>query len=148
MSDYRYFPDQCKSFFSSRDIFHISLSRFTRQTNSAKLGRPSQGVKHRSHRHGKSIQFGPIKHHQIFQAKETDALVRPRRKSSTRTSTSTSPISREQQKQMTVLMMKINPNIPVPLLDTPNLIRRYTTDRKSSYSKNRLLWRSKPQITL
>ncbi len=98
--------------------------------------------------HGKSIQFGPIKRRQIFQAKETDVLVRHQRKSSTKTSSSTSPASREQQ-QMTVITMKMNPNIHVSLLDTPNLIRRYTTERKSSSSsKNRLLWRCKPQITL
>ncbi len=124
-----------------RDIFRISISRFTRQTNSAKLGRTIRETKSPK---GKSIQFGPIKRHQIFQAKETDALVRNQRKSST----STSPASREQH-QMTVLMMKINSNIQVSLLDTPNLIRRYTTDRKTSTSKKtRLLWRSKPQITL
>jgi len=51
---------------------------------------------------------------------------------------------------MTVIMMKVNTKLQVSLLETPNLLRRYTTETKSPSSvlKNRLLWRHKPQITL
>jgi len=48
---------------------------------------------------------------------------------------------------MNVVMVKINAKIQVSLLETPNLLRRYTIDGESS-SNNRFLWRSKPQITL
>jgi hypothetical protein len=51
---------------------------------------------------------------------------------------------------MNVFMMKMNTKLEVSLLETPNLLRTYTTDTKSSSSasKNRLLWRQKAQITL
>ncbi len=133
-------------FLFTRGILHTSLSRFIRQTNSAKLGRPALGSKSIHNYHGKSIQFSQIKRRNIFNAKETDALVYHQRKSSTKTSTSTSRASRERQ-QMSILMTKVNTKIQVSLLETPNLLRRYTTDTKSP-SKNRLLWRGKPQITL
>jgi hypothetical protein len=100
--------------------------------------------------HGKAIQFGRRKHHRMCHAKETDLLVRYQRKSSTKTSTSTSKTSRDQQ-QMGVIILKMNnQNVKLPLVETPNLLRRYTTDTKStsSSSKNRLLGRHKSQMTL
>ena len=124
-----------------RDIFHTSLSRFTRQTNSAKLGRPNHGKRPVHYHHGKSIQFGPIKRHQVFQTKETDVFVRHHRSS---TSTSRASRGEQQAQSMSIVVMKMNSNHPIPLVETPNLLRRGTLDTKS----NRLLCRCKPQITL
>ena len=138
----------------SRTILHASLPRFTRQSNSAKLGRPVPGVNYVHHYHAKTFQFGPNKRHHAGQAKETDGLVRHQHKNSTRTSTSTSKGSREpqcyqqqQQQHMTVVMMKTNVDMQVSIFDTPNLLRRFTTDTREA-SNNRLLWRCKPQTTL
>ena len=130
-----------------RYILRTSMTRFTRQTNSAKLGRPvlNANLAHHNHR-GKSFQFGQIKRNHIKQAKETDVLVRHHPKISTKTSSSTSKASREQQ-QMAVMMTKTNESMQISISETPNLLRRYTTDIKTS-SNNRLLWRCKPQTTL
>ena len=99
--------------------------------------------------HAKTFQFGQNKRHQNYLAKETDNLVRPQKRNSGKNSTSASQASRDQQQQqhMAVLMMKSNVDIEVALLDTPNLLRRFTTDTKET-SNNRLLWRCKPQTTL
>lgn len=101
--------------------------------------------------HAKTFQFGQNKRHANYPAKETDNLVRPQKRNSGKTSTSASQGSRDQQQQqqqhMTVLMMKSNVDIQVALFDTPNLLRRFTTDTKET-SNNRLLWRCKPQTTL
>lgn len=131
-----------------RDIFRVSLSRFTRQTNSAKLGRPIRGKKSDNYHQGKSIQFGPIKRHQVFQAKETDTFVRQHQRSSTSTSR-TSRAEQQQQQQAQSIMMKINSNhhLSASSVETPNLLRRCTIETKSN-RKDRSLRRCKPQITL
>lgn len=128
-----------------RDIFHGSLSRFTRQTNSAKLGRPIHGKRPVHYHHSKSIQFGPIKRHQVFQTKESDVFVRQHHRSST--STSRASRGEQQAQSMSIVLMKMNPNHPIPLIETPNLLRRGTLDTKSN-RKDRLLCRCKPQVTL
>lgn len=128
-----------------RDIFRTSLSRFTRQTNSAKLGRPIHGKRSVHYHHGNSIQFGPIKRHQVFQAKESDVFVRHHHRSST--STSRASRGEQQAQSMSIIVMKMNSNVPIPLLETPNHLHRGTTDTKSN-RKDRLLFRCKPQLTL
>jgi hypothetical protein len=108
-------------------------------------------VKYKRNQHAKIFQFGPIKNNHVYQAKETVALARQQHKTSSKTSTSTSRASREQQKQqqqlMTATTMKTNVDMQVSLFETPNLLRRYTTDTKG-IANNRFLWRGKPQITL
>ncbi|CAF0998415.1 unnamed protein product [Adineta ricciae] len=141
-----------RTFQNFKNILHTSLSRFTRQSNSAKLGRPVLGMNYVRNQHAKTFQFGQNKRHRNYVAKETDNLVRPQKRNSGKTSTSASQGSRDQQQQqrqqhMAVLMMKSNVDIQVALFDTPNLLRRFTTDTKET-SNNRLLWRCKPQTTL
>jgi hypothetical protein len=113
------------------------------------LGRPVLCAHHSHNSRAKSFQFGQRQHNHIKQAKETDVLVRYQPKSSTRTSSSASKASREQQQQqqMSVLMIKTNESIQMSVSETPNLLRRYTTDTRTS-SNNRSLWRCKPQTTL
>ncbi|CAF1215125.1 unnamed protein product [Adineta steineri] len=143
-----------RTFRNFKNILHTSLSRFTRQSNSAKLGRPVWGGNYIRNQNAKTFQFSQIKRHNICQAKETDGLVCQQRKNSTKTSTSTSRASRaehhQQQQQpptMTVVMMKTNVDIQVSIFETPNLLRRFTGDTREE-ANNRSLWRSKPQMTL
>ncbi len=110
-------------------------------------------MNYKHNKRAKIFQFGPIKNNHVDQAKESDALARQQHKTSSKTSTSTSRAGREQQKQqqqqqlMTVIMGKTNVDMQVSIFETPNLLRRYTTDTKGT-ANNRLLWRGKPQITL
>ncbi|UJR13484.1 hypothetical protein I4U23_000498 [Adineta vaga] len=137
-----------RTFRNFKNILHTSMTRFTRQSNSAKLGRPVLGMNYVRNHHAKIFQFDQNKRRQNHPTKETDNLVRNQHKNSTKTSTSTSRGSREHHQQhMVVAMMKTNADIQVKVFDTPNLLRRLTTDTKDT-SNNRLLWRSKPQTTL
>ena len=140
---------------STRNILRMSVSRFTRRTNSAKLGRSVLDVKRSPHYSSRSrqrcqtqrtFQFAQIKRYPTAQGHETDAILHPPR-SSTKTSTSTSRTSREHQ-PMAVLMIKNHQEqMQISLPETPNLLRRSTTGTRSS-SNRRLLWSSKGQVTL
>lgn len=151
----------------SRVFFHLSLTRFTRRTNSAKLGRPilaSNGSPYQLGQlphpteHYRTFQFAQGKCHRMSPLNAKEAIFHHyQRKSSTRTSTSTSKTCRENHhhhhhpqtppQPMTVTVLKGNNSIQVSLSETPNLLRRYTTETRNSAQK-RLLWRGKPQITL
>ena len=111
------------------------------------MGRPILCAHHAHNQRAKSFQFGQRKHNHIKQAKETDVLVRHPPKSSTKTSSSASKASRGEQQQMSVMMIKTNEGIQISISETPNLLRRYTTNTRLS-SNDRLLWRCKPQTTL
>lgn len=134
-----------------RDIFYSSLSRFTRHTNSAKLGRPAFDTNYAHNCHTKSFQFGQAKCNNVYRAKEIEYLVHQQHRGSMMTSTSTPKQSREyqqqQQESINILMIKQNENIHTSLPDSPFLLRRHISNTRKT-SHNQFLWRMKPQITL
>ncbi|CAF1061800.1 unnamed protein product [Rotaria sordida] len=129
-----------QTFRNFKDIFYTSVSRFTRHTNSAKLGRPRSPRNHARYHLTKSFQSGQIKSNTIYRAKETDLLVHQQRKDSFITITSISRASRDQQQQQrqpfTFKMMNNNDSFKITLPQTPILLRRYTADTRMAISNN------------
>ncbi|CAF3675539.1 unnamed protein product [Rotaria sp. Silwood1] len=139
-----------QTFRNFKDIFYTSISRFTRHTNSAKLGRPVFATNYVHYHPTKSFQFGQMKCNTLYQAKETDLLINQHRKGSLITSINISKASRGQQQEqqpLNVVMTKINDSMSITLPETSVLLRRYTIDTRLPSDK-RLLWRIKSQITL
>ncbi|CAM4760499.1 unnamed protein product [Rotaria magnacalcarata] len=77
------------------NIFYTSISRFTRHSNSTKLGRPIFATNHLHYNATKLFQFGRKKCNTFHRAKETDRVVCQKRKHSLMTSINTSRANRE-----------------------------------------------------
>ena len=131
------------------------MTRFTRRSDSAKLGRATPGLHTSAHgcsrllpacQHHRTVQFRHVHRGKHDQTHAVEALFAYPVKSSTKSSTSTSRNSHEHQLG-TIGLLRANDTHQICSSETPNLLRRYTVGTKLS-SDNQLLWRSKPHVTV
>ncbi|CAF2468383.1 unnamed protein product [Rotaria sp. Silwood2] len=138
-----------QTFRNFKGILHTSIFRFTRRTNSAKLGRPALENSHDCPQH-RTIHFRPKKQSITSPGSQTDSLIKSveehhsivKNHAQRTRSTSLSRTNREQHQPMTAIMTKTNESIQVSLSRTPDLLIRYSKE------KRRPLYLTGHQITL
>ncbi|CAM4769966.1 unnamed protein product [Rotaria magnacalcarata] len=138
-----------QTFRNFKGILRTSIFRFTRRTNSAKLGRPILANSHEHSQH-RTIHFGPKKQSITSPISQADSLMKnveehhnivKTHPQQTR-STSLSRPNREQHQTMTVTMNKTHESVHVSISRTSDRLKKYSTD------KHRPLILTGPQITL
>ncbi|CAF3325314.1 unnamed protein product [Rotaria socialis] len=126
-----------QTFRNFKGILHTSIFRFTRRTNSAKLGRPVLANSH-EHPQRRTIHFGPKKQSITSPISQTDSLMKNVEEHhnivkthplQTRP-TSLSRINREQHQTMTVIINKTHEPMHVSLSRTSDLLKQYSIDKR------------------